>query len=310
MTHTKVITDVDMERILIPYGIKMVSYKMLSGGSANTNYLIRTEDNAFVLTICDEKSIEETEKLASLLEYLKQDKFSTSELIQTTTRALTTTWNSKPVMLKGFIEGDIAKDISEDLLLYLGKELAQLHQIKAPDFIPREIAFGLQHFDEVQVYAPDSSFYKWLKATQRYIESNLDTDLPKALIHSDIFNSNIIATKDGKQATIMDFEEACYYYRVFDIGMMIIGTCSDKTSINLDKVASLLKGYQQEIQLLEIEKKALKAFTIYAATATAYWRHQNFNHVNFNPEMKDHYLEMKNLADYVMNMSDSFLFEN
>ncbi|MBT2160527.1 phosphotransferase [Zobellia barbeyronii] len=310
MTHTKVITDLDMERILVPYGIKMVSYKMLSGGSANTNYLIRTEDNAFVLTICDEKSIEETGKLASLLEYLKQHKFSTSELIQTTTEALTTTWNSKPVMLKGFIEGYIAKDISEDLLLYLGKELAQLHQIKAPDFIPREIAFGLQHFDDVKVYAPDSSFYKWLKTTQHYIENHINSDLPKALIHSDIFNSNIIVDQERKQATIMDFEEACYYYRVFDIGMMIIGTCSNKTTINLDKVANLLKGYRQEIQLLEIEKKALKAFTIYAATATAYWRHQNFNYVNFNPEMKNRYLEMKNLADYVMNLPDNFLFED
>lgn len=308
MTHAKVITDVDMERILFPYGIKMVSYKMLSGGSANTNYLIRTEDNSFVLTICDEKSIEETEKLASLLEYLQQHKFSTSKLIQTKTGALTSTWNTKPVLLKGFIEGDIAKELTEDLLLYLGKELAQLHQIKAPDFIPREIAFGLQHFDEVHVYAPDSSFYKWLKTMQHYIKNHIDTQLPKALIHSDIFNSNIIVAKGGKQATIMDFEEACYYYRVFDIGMMIIGTCSDKTTINLSKVASLLKGYQQGIQLLEIEKKALKAFTVYAATATAYWRHQNFNHVNFNLEMKDHYLEMKHLADYVMNLPENASF--
>jgi homoserine kinase type II len=310
MTHSKALNDIDIERILVPYDIKIVSYKMLSGGSANTNYLINTENKSFVLTICDEKSHEETVKLASLLEYLKDNKFSTSKLIKTIKGELISSWNNKSVMLKGFIKGDIPKDLSEDLLVYLGKELAQLHQIKAPDYIPRKIAFGLDHFDEVKVYAPESPFYKWLKSTQNYIENHIDTDLPKALIHSDVFNSNIIVDKEGKHATIMDFEEACYYYRVFDIGMMIIGTCSDKETINLNKVASLLKGYQQEIKLLEIEKKALKAFTIYAATATAFWRHQNFNYVNVIPEMKDHYLEMKFLANFIRNLSGSSLIES
>lgn len=310
MAYSKILKDIEIERILVPYGIKMVSYKLLSGGSANTNYVIHTEDTSFVLTICDEKSNEETEKLASLLTYLEHNKFSTSRLIKTLNGELISTCNNKPVMLKGFIKGDIAKDLSENLLLYLGKELAQLHQIKAPDFIPRKIAFGLEHFDEVQKYAPDSSFYKWLKSTQHYIENHIDSDLPKALIHSDIFDTNIIVDKEGKLATIMDFEEACYYYRVFDIGMMIIGTCRDQSTINLCKVASLLKGYQQEIKLLEIEKKALKAFTVYAATATAYWRHQNFNYVNVIHEMKDHYLEMKNLADIIKNLPGSFLFES
>ena len=75
------------------------------------------------------------------------------------------------------------------------------------------------------MYAPESTFYKWLKEIQKYIESYISTDLPKALIHSDIFYNNIIVNKDSEKATIMDFEEACYYYRVFDIGMMIVGTC-------------------------------------------------------------------------------------
>jgi homoserine kinase type II len=309
MAHSKVLDPIDIERILLPYGIiNGIFYKLLKGGSANRNYIIHTEDHSFVLTICDEKSHEETVKLASLLEYLKQNKFSTSKLVKTKNGELISTWNSKPVMLKGFIEGDIANDLSEDLLQYLGTALAQLHQLKAPDFIPKTIAFGLDHFDEVKVYAPDSSFYTWLKSTQKYIENHIETDLPKALIHSDIFNNNIIVDKEGKQATIMDFEEACYYYRVFDIGMMIIGTCSHEATINLGKVASLLKGYQQKIKLLEIEKKALKAFTVYAATATGYWRHQNYNYIHVVPEMKDHYVEMKNLADYIMNMPESAFF--
>jgi Ser/Thr protein kinase RdoA (MazF antagonist) len=86
--------------------------------------------------------------------------------------------------------------------------------------------------------------------------------------------------------------------------MMIVGTCCEKEVVNLDKVVSLLKGYQQENKLLKIEKASLKAFTVYAATATAFWRHQNFNHINIIPEKKEHYLAMKLLADAIMSIPD------
>lgn len=311
MAQYTVFNESEVQTILAQYTTaKVTSFKVLSGGSENTNYLVITETKSYVLTICEQKSIQEATELASLLVYLKSQKFSTSILVKTIIGTLTTVWDDKPVMLKEFIDGDIVQDLSKDLLIYLGRELAQLHQVKAPDYLPQTVAYGVGRFDEVLVYAPDSSFYTWLKSTQDYIEKHINTDLPKALIHSDIFYSNIIIDSDGKQATIMDFEEACYYYRVFDIGMMIIGTCRDENTISLTKVANLINGYQQESKLLEIEKKALKAFTVYAATATAFWRHQNFNYVNVNLEMKDHYLDMKQLADFTRNLPINSLFEN
>jgi homoserine kinase type II len=305
MTQYTLLNEKDVTTILSQYSSeKLVSYKVLSGGSANTNYMIITENDSYVLTICELKTEKETIELASLLEYLQLNNFTTSKLIKTLNGDLISHWNEKPILLKEFIKGDIVEAIPANLFNYLGNELAQLHQIKAPDYLPQKVAFGLDHFDKVQVYAPDSDFYKWLKQTQSYIEPHISQDLPKALIHTDIFYSNIIIDIESNKASIMDFEEACNYYRVFDIGMMIIGTCRDNRIINPTKVSNLLAGYQQKIQLLEIEKKALKAFTVYAATATGFWRHQNYNYVNINPEMKDHYLEMKLLADSIMKMPD------
>jgi homoserine kinase type II len=304
MAQYTVLNDTSLQTILTNYGVeKVVSYKVLSGGSENTNYLVTTKNNSFVLTICEQKSTQEAENLALLLNDLKLNNFSTSKLVETLKGAFTSLWNDKPVILKKFIEGDVIQDFPHNLLVYLGKELAKLHQVKVPSYIPQTLNYGsINRFDEVQVYAPDSSFYKWLKETQHYIEKYISPELPKSLIHSDIFYSNIIVSKDREIATIMDFEEACYYYRLFDIGMIIVGTCCEKEVVNLDKVASLLRGYQQENKLLEIEIKSLQAFTVYAATATAFWRHQNFNYVNVDVTMKNHYLEMKNLADTIINL--------
>jgi homoserine kinase type II len=303
MAQYTVINDTDLEIILKRYGIGNIqSYKILSGGSENTNYLVEALSKSFVLTICEQKSAQEAENLALLLNDLKLQNFSTSKLVATLKGAFTTQWNDKPVILKEFIEGTIIQDFSEDLLLYLGRELAKLHQVNVPDYVPKTLNYGsIERFDEVKVYAPNSSFYRWLKNTQCYIEDFISPELRKSLIHSDIFYSNVIVSEDRKVATIMDFEEACYYYRVFDIGMMIVGICFEGETINQKKMKSLLEGYQQENKLLEIEIYSLKAFTVYAATATAFWRHQNFNYVNVDATLKDHYLEMKNLADTIMN---------
>ena len=303
MAQYTVLNEHTLQSILDHYGIKkVVSYKILSGGSENTNYVVKTTDLSFVVTICEQKSLEEAEGLAVLLEYLNFNNFSTSRLIKTSTGELTIVWNGKPVMIKEFIEGELNKDLSEGLLEYLGAELAKLHQIKAPEYLPKQVNYGLERFDLVQTYAPDSSFYSWLKKTQEYIENHISKDLPKALIHSDIFYNNIIVDASGKYATIMDFEEACYYYRLFDIGMMIVGTCNVEGEISLRKASYLLKGYQQETLLSSIEVDALQAFVVYGATATAFWRHQNFNYVNVDETMSNHYVAMKDLADSVMNI--------
>ena len=129
--------------------------------------------------------------------------------------------------------------------------------------------------------------------------------LPMALIHSDIFFNNIIVSDDEKRARIMDFEEACHYYRVFDIGMMLIGCCSDANGLRMEQAAALLKGYQMELSLLPAEKEALQAFSVYAAAATAFRRHQNFNHVKPDPAMFNHYRAMQSLADRVRQIPEA-----
>jgi homoserine kinase type II len=104
--------------------------------------------------------------------------------------------------------------------------------------------------------------------------------------------------------TIVDFEEASYYYRVFDIGMTIIGVCSGEEKLILKKAIHLLRGYSKEIQLIPRERDSLKAFIVYAAAAMSFWRHRNFNQTNPTSERADHYLALKNLADHVMGISD------
>jgi homoserine kinase type II len=295
----------EIKTILAQFDIHNVSScELLSGGSENTNYLVKSKKGKHVLCIFEQKTAKNATELARILKHLTSNNFNTSTLVDTIENKSVLVWEGKPIIIKAFIEGNIRKDLSPDLLGSIGKELAKLHQINAPEYLPKQLAYGQEHFDKVKQYAPNSEFDSWLQTIQVYISPYLNLNLPKSFIHSDIFWDNIIIDLDGKTVTIIDFEESTHYYRIFDLGMTIIGVCGEAERINLDKVKPLLEGYLSGFQLLEDELNALKAFTIYAGAAMAFWRHRNFNYVKPDPKMFNHYMGLKVLVDDLIKQPD------
>ncbi len=76
-------------------------------------------------------------------------------------------------------------------------------------------------------------------------------------------------------------------------------------SISLHRAKALIKGYQQERELNQLEKNGIKLFTIYAATATSVWRFQQFN-LKF-PTLKkfNSYQQMVDIADSLFQIKNS-----
>ena len=64
----------------------------------------------------------------------------------------------------------------------------------------------------------------------------------------------------GKFKAIIDFEEACVYYRIFDLGMAIVGLCAQGNEIKIGKTKALLGGYQDQTRLKRQERKYLQLF--------------------------------------------------
>jgi len=300
MTQYSILNKFELLEILEHYSITEIkSFEILSGGSENTNYKIDTEFGIIVLTISEQKTIEEAQNLTRLLDYLKRQNFSTSELLQTAQNKSLSIFNNKPIMIKKFIAGKTMSSLPTHLLEQIGSDVARLHKISPPDYLRDVMWCSKERFCEVEEYALNSSFDIWLKDILLYVNKYITLDLPKAFIHSDIFDSNIIVNHDETKATIMDFEEATYYFRIFDIAMLFIGLCIENKSINFSRASSILKGYTNNMQLTEKEIQVLQPFTVYAAAGVAFWRHKNFNHVMPDESLKDTYLEMRDLADSV-----------
>lgn len=305
MAQYTILTQHNIQAILTNYNLSTIAHwEALKGGSENTNYLINTPNQQYVLTICEQMTRQRAIELTHLLEYLVNTGFATSKVIRNAQQQPIEQWQGKPVILKEYLVGQVKEYLPSHLLEKVGQQLGKLHQLQAPGYLPDCINYGLQAFKEMETYAPHSKFHKWLQGIHQYIHQYNLSELPKALIHSDLFYNNIIISPDGQEAMIMDFEEASYYYRVFDVGMTITGVCCHNTSIDLAEAKSFLTGYLQTNELLKEEMKALKAFVVYAAAATAFWRYRQFNVLNPDPALEGHYKTMQQLADEVRVLPD------
>jgi len=305
MEQSTELNEIEIREILAKFDIHNISYfELLSGGSENTNYLVKSENAKYVLCIFEQKTEKNAKDLAHLLKHLEINNFNTSRLMYNSDSESVIIWKDKPIIIKTFIEGKIRKDLSPHLLKLIGKELAKLHQINAPEYISDQLNYGKEQFVNVKKYSANSEFDIWLKNILEYIDPYLKLNLPKSIIHSDVFWDNVIIGENDNSATIIDFEESVNYYRLFDVGMTIIGICGEEKFINMEKVKHLLEGYQSEVQLLEDEINSLKAFTIYAGASMTFWRHQNFNYVKPNSEMSNHYMKLKVLVDDMVKQDD------
>ena len=305
MEQSTELNEIEIREILAKFDIHNISsFELLGGGSENTNYLVKSENGKYVLCIFEQKTEKNAKDLAHLLKHLEKNNFNTSKLMYNSDSEPVIIWKDKPIIIKTFIEGKIRNDLSPHLLKMIGKELAKLHQINAPEYISDQLNYGKEQFVNVKKYSANSEFDIWLKNILEYIDPYLKLNLPKSIIHSDVFWDNVIIGEDDNTATIIDFEESVNYYRLFDIGMTIIGICGEEKVINMEKTKHLLDGYQSEVQLLEEEINSLKAFTIYAGASMTFWRHQNFNYVKPNTKMSNHYMKLKVLVDDIVKQAD------
>ena len=290
-------------RIAEVYGVGVIDeVQILSGGSENSNYLLQEGKHSSVLTIYDRKTLRQVNQLAQLLDHLGRNEFGTNKIIPTSHGAMVHQFQQKPVTLKSFLPGRVPIDLSKDELILLGMKMADLHLVPPLPNMSKNITYGLDKFYLLEATHSDHPFYYWLQEIKAQVEASDMHRLPLALIHADIFTNNlVIAAGEGVQ--IIDFEEACHFAKVFDLGMAIVGVCCPKQEFSASKVRWLLDGYLQVGRLSPLEQEHLQLMAIYAAAATGFWRFRQFNVLEPREELKLHYLKMKQIAEQLMAVS-------
>jgi homoserine kinase type II len=291
------------------FGIEDVTtFSAMDGGSENSNYCLETSSGKYVLTLYDQKSLRQVTDLASLLIHLTNHGIRTSRVVVPLEESIVILHDEKPVMLKRHVDGNITSNFTGNLLAQLGEEMARLHEISAPSFLPKSFPYGRNYFSEVIDSNLDHVYIDWLSKKISYLQERIPQHLPMALIHGDVFFDNVIVQGDQLMA-IIDFEEACYYCRNFDLGMLIVGSCRDGQGISFKKARHFLRAYREKAGLQPIERESLHVFVVYAAVATSFWRFRQYHLRRPEPRLYDKHVEMQTLADTISEYPESSFTE-
>ncbi len=295
--------------LAIQYGLMLQEFAPIEGGAGNTSYLLQSRQGEYVLTLFDDKSRAEVDRLGRLLLLLEENDFPTTRLLPPMQGGVTVMHGDNPVMVKHYISGVVCWNLDLPMLSQAGAKMAALHQLAVPhQLLEPNHSYGLQLFENVIGADIDSRYESWLAGQIAYLTQKIPTDAPQGFIHGDLFYDNLLFNGDEFKA-IIDFEEACYYYKAFDLGMGVVGMCSDDATIAPAKARALVSGYQSVRKLEEVEMMALPLFCEYAATATSCWRYWKYNIQTPIAKNAAKHWEMVRLAQAIRGM-DAGIFEN
>ena len=260
--HTKLLKK-DISDILGFYKIgNLLNFAGIKDGIENTNYKVKTTKNYYILTIFEERvNKKNLPFFLSLMLSCNKRKICCPKPILDTKGKLTNNFNQKKIAIFSFLNGKSKKNWTELNCFELGKTLGQFHSINKSfkEKISNEFSLGFwkeifKKMDRSKLDSVIPGIHKLLNEELGIISLNWPKDLPKGIIHADLFPDNIFF-KGKKISGILDFYFSCHDFFIYDLAITINAWCFKKGKFNQFFFNQIIKGYQSKRILTEKEKK-------------------------------------------------------
>ena len=269
-------TKENIESILSNYSIgSLNSFKEIQEGIENTNYFILVDEKKYILTIYEKRVKEEDLPFFSeLMISLDRSGFNCPVPIINKKNNPITKFNNKKLMIVSFIEGKAKNDLSPENCRSIGIEAAKMHNITKNFQIKRNNDLSILSWRKIfnsvkgECNRIHKDLAKLIESNLIDVEKNWPKNLPKGIIHADLFNDNIFF-KEDKFSGIIDFYFSCNEFYAFEIAICFNALCFDgpqnKLSFNTMKAKNLVDGYNKIRKISDIEKKSIKVLSQGAA---------------------------------------------
>ena len=309
----------EVRQFLEQYNINnFKDYKGITEGVENTNYLIKTSEQDYILTIY-EKRVDENDLpfFIKLLSYLSENKFPCPKPIANKNNEKINRIKNKNAALVTFINGQSKNKITSEECFEIGKITAQLHEITKKFDINRKNNLSIENWDSIfektikQKIDLDESIIKKTKNYLNFLKDKWPKNLPQGIIHGDLFPDNIFFT-NNKVSGIIDFYFACNDFFAYEIAICINSLCFDNNStFNMTKAKNLIDGYTSIRTLSEDEKKYLPILSMGAAMRFFLTRLYDFYHTDNKADVKIkdpfEYLKKIEFHSTIKNFNEYFI---
>jgi homoserine kinase type II len=188
--------------------------------------------------------------------------------------------------LFSFLEGAAPERITPALCAEVGMWLARLHMAGEGMVLTRGNGMSLpawrdligQCGDRANEVAP--GFAEILKDELAFLSQSWPSNLPRGVIHADLFPDNVFFDGD-KLCGMIDFYFACTDFLAYDLVITLNAWCFEQNNVafNITKARALLRGYERVRPLTAEERWRLPTLARGAsiriiATRLYDWLHQ------------------------------------
>ena len=246
---------------------KIIKFYGIAKGIENTNYLLKTNNNKYILTIF-EKRVQKKDLpfFMKLMDKLNQQKINCPKPIKDKNGKYLTLIKNKTACIVTFLNGKDKQNLSNKNCYDVGKNIGRLHKAARKIKLYRKNSMSINNLESLLKnikFRPNTivpNLKSVLRINLREIKKEWPKNLPKGIIHGDLFIDNIFFNKN-KFAGFIDFYFSCNDYSMYEIAICINALCFDKRNnkfvLNNQKVKSLIKGYQSVKKIYQKEKDAL-----------------------------------------------------
>ena len=201
-----------IEEILLSYNLgKLDSFKGIEEGIENTNYFLSINKKKFILTIYEKRvKSKDLPFFSNLMSSLNKSNFKCPAPISNNNNSTVTDFNGKKLMIVSFIEGKAKRNLSPDNCRSIGVETAKMHKLTSNFKLKRQNDLSIKSwrglFDTVkdQCTKIHEDLPALIEENLVDVEKNWPSNLPKGIIHADLFHDNIFFDKDNFSG-IIDF---------------------------------------------------------------------------------------------------------
>jgi len=264
--YTKIVSK-DIHFINSKFNInKIISFQGIKKGIENTNYLLKTKKEKFILTIFEKRvSNKEIPFFMKLMDNLNQSKINCPKPLKDKNGNYLLKLKNKTACVVSFLKGKDKKILNINNCYQVGKAISQVHSITKKLKLSRKNSMGIKNLNPLLKSIKfkskkNSNLEKFLNQNLNNIKKNWPSKLPSGIIHGDLFVDNIFFNKD-KLSGIIDFYFAANDFFMYEIAICINALCFDKKKnkffINKQKVKNLIKGYETVRKITIREKRSL-----------------------------------------------------
>ncbi|HEX6441176.1 MAG TPA: homoserine kinase [Stellaceae bacterium] len=255
--------DDELREFTAQYDIgELLSCKGIAEGVENSNFLLTTARGNFILTLYEKRVTRaDLPFFIGLMDHLAHHGVACPTPVRARDGEALRELCGRPAAIVTFLNGMWPRRIDPAHCAGLGAALATLHRAGAGFALARPNDLGPAGWHKLYAGCAEraGAFQPGLgaeiEAELGFFDSAWPTDLPKGVIHADLFPDNVFF-RDHELSGLIDFYFACTDFLAYDLAICLNAWCFEADlSFNVTK-ARLLVGNYQKIRPLDTAELA------------------------------------------------------